>query len=327
MSVIHQTTTLVVGAGGSEPYGFPVGSDLMKWIVRDTDPGNRHSSQAKVLMDAGASETDLDTLHNKLKHTHLYSIDLFLERWPELLDVGKLAIAAELIPCERQEYLDDSSRNKHWYRFLFNSLIEAGSYSGSKLSVVTLNYDRSIEQYLYTVLQNDERMTAQQAMMAVAKIDFVHLHGHLGALPWQPQSSDTSGPFVRAYSPELTPGAVVGAAKGLRIVSDPMHIEHVDLLERARVCLRSAEMIGFIGFGYNDVMLDRLQVKSLRHSLVNGRPRQYFGSAQGLHHGKKKQLSTLMPGIELGEPEHDALAFLGSSRLLYQVAMNVTGDE
>jgi len=156
--LIHQKTVLVLGAGASWPYGFPTGQGLIKNIL----DGTRETSQHfwATLRDAGVDDDLIRAFHRTLARTQFDSIDIFLEYQPEYREVGKLAIAAALIPCEREENLANPPiEGRHWYKFLFQRLMQRDGFTGSKLSIISLNYDRSLQQYLYQTLIQDLRKT------------------------------------------------------------------------------------------------------------------------------------------------------------------------
>src|SRR5688572_28800033 len=105
--MIRNKVTLIVGAGGSAPYGFPLGRSLMIDVIeqlqRETSSGNAHLLH--LLMQMGFSQKMQREFSYELYAAKQPSIDAFLqERGDEFLQLGKSAMAAALIPYE---YLPD----------------------------------------------------------------------------------------------------------------------------------------------------------------------------------------------------------------------------
>src|ERR1700712_4789564 len=95
-----EKTVLVLGAGASRGYGFPVGAGLRQEILKLG--GDSHASD---LMQVGRQE--LASFTKAFKESQSYSIDAFLGRRVEFSDVGKKAIALVLLRCEAMATLLD----------------------------------------------------------------------------------------------------------------------------------------------------------------------------------------------------------------------------
>lgn len=69
---------------------------------------------------------------------------------------------------------------------LFNSLNRPFQEFGENpVSFIRFNYDISVEYYLFNCLKNSYRQTDDEGAKQLRKIPIVHVHGNLGALPWQ----------------------------------------------------------------------------------------------------------------------------------------------
>jgi len=215
--MVTQPAVLVVGAGGSQDYGFPSGTELVRIIVegiRIDDQGrepNPSTELSRHLLDAGLRPRELNRFRDSLSRSQLYSVDAFLEQHEESVEVGKVAIAAVLGPIEDGRKLFFKGG---WYRYLLNQLVSNLS-AGAKqpLTIVTYNYDRSLEHYLYTALTEtfgtgEDRMNEIRSNLSV-----IHVHGSLGALPWQtgenpegrrPYGESIGGPTIKAAAANIT---------------------------------------------------------------------------------------------------------------------------
>ena len=83
-----------------------------------------------------------------------------------------MAIAEALLPFEKIEKLLVGD----WYALLFNALIAADKTANNeRLSVVTFNYDRSLEMFLHMAFKNTYRLDDDTAAKRVQE--------HVGIVP------------------------------------------------------------------------------------------------------------------------------------------------
>ena len=151
--MIPKPTTLIIGAGASTPFGFPTGYTLLQKALVWGDVGNGKTNPT-IFKWLGIDQQKLDSFRVALSRSGKKSVDSFLEHRPEFLDVGKAVIALELIQCEREHELFKRD-GKSWYEYLFNELNTVfDDFDQNKLSILTFNYDRSLEHYLLTALQH-----------------------------------------------------------------------------------------------------------------------------------------------------------------------------
>jgi hypothetical protein len=153
--MISKKTVLILGAGASMPYGFPSGRDLKQVILRHLDPSTGSKLPA-TLNRLGISAWTIKDFYKNLAYSGRPSVDAFLEHRPEFLKIGKLAITLCLIPYEKEETLFFSGTKKgHWYEYLFNKLnAPFNFFHENRLSIITFNYDRSIEHYFFKSLKS-----------------------------------------------------------------------------------------------------------------------------------------------------------------------------
>jgi hypothetical protein len=151
--VITTPTVLVLGAGASYPYGFPTAKGL-KELICDAfaSPTTRAtlllSDESDDLKYSPPSAEEFFQFREAFLKSGQPSVDAFLEHRPNFLRVGKLAIAHCLIPFEDEAklYRPDLSRGGNWYEYLSVKLSSSFEQFGdNKLSIITFNYDRSVE--------------------------------------------------------------------------------------------------------------------------------------------------------------------------------------
>lgn len=119
-------TALVLGAGASFAYGYPLGSGLRGEILSLLGHELRDLTKNSGLTDSRSwpiPESDpLRTFIEAFRNSQMYSVDAFLARRPEFSDIGKKAIAALLIAKESRHRLLGNDSEDHWYQYLFNQI-------------------------------------------------------------------------------------------------------------------------------------------------------------------------------------------------------------
>jgi hypothetical protein len=300
--MIMNPTVLILGAGASHPYGYPLGSSLVEEIVRLTVHG---SPLAEVLR-----EPQLDVFHRRLRESETYSIDEFLECNPDFLEIGKLCIAAGLmmagpVPSTRV------AQEHHWYRYLWARLREGAAKSSdfrdNRLSVITYNYEMSLERYLARVLANSFPDLAQSSPEAVTEfatqaVPIVHLHGTLSGADGLAAAENDRGKF-------MTREFLDSAARGIRVVH-----EEITGYRVAHERLGLAGRVHILGFGYHSTNLQRLEL--LRVSKEGNAWGEFGGTAMGLGAAQRRRAAN---GMKLGRGllyDLDCLAYLKEYALL-----------
>ena len=265
--MITVPTVLVLGAGASVPYGFPTAAELKRRICETFAAADSRPIQF-LAQKYDHSPREFVAFTDAFRQSGRQSVDEFLEHRRDFIEVGKLAIAYCLIPYEDERKLFTASdRGGDWYQYLFNKLnAPFEEFENNRLSVVTFNYDRSLEHYLLTALRNAYGRTAEECEQLVARISIVHVYGQLSGIPYpQPRSR----PYIP--DPEYTDHFVGNAAAGIRILH-----EAEPMLGEANTLLTEAQMICFLGFSYHPVNVQRLALKDASSQRI------VFGSALGL---------------------------------------------
>lgn len=298
--MINKKTVLILGAGASIPYGFPSGEGLVDLICGGDNDFKRLVAEGAE----GACVSYLDVSHfiTALGEAEPESIDVFLGNKPEFEKVGKAAIAATLLPRECESELkskwrelrlkDEKSKlGGHWYKYLSN-LLQANTsfeeFNENKLSIITFNYDRSLEHYLFTTLQASfHKKRPEECAEKLNSIKIVHIYGQLGYLPWQTNDGGdipfASGP--QAYDRESIL-RIRRAIQSIKTMSEDFekNDSHIKL---ARQLLTEAVRIYFLGFGYHPVNLEILGIDSL------GKDLNIKGTSLGLSFQRKVDLGKL----------------------------------
>jgi len=238
--MIQNKTVLVLGAGASCPYGFPDGRGLVSEIIKSAS-----DERKRIYHEACFDENILRDFSDSLLKSDTDSIDLFLTHHSGFRTIGKFAIALNIMRKEEPKSLLSDHKSK-WYSYLFSRLADEGPLlHGNAVNVITFNYDRSFEFYLYNRLIHNYGMEKQDAAEVVKQLNIHHVHGQLGYLEWH---AHDDGP--RHFSPEFTHEDVTKAAKHIKILYEKDRIDFPEPTPIQRL-IHEAQNVFFLGFGYH----------------------------------------------------------------------------
>lgn len=154
---------------------------------------------------------DFENFARDLWNSRLPSIDDFLFHRPEYSLIGKICILFVLSDYEDAKRFQPFSQIQGgtfvpghqppcewkypscgWYEYLFHCLREGTSgdfekIKQNKLSIITFNYDRSLEHFLFTALQAIYGIQLNEGDIAefFKRIPVKHVYGELGILSWK----------------------------------------------------------------------------------------------------------------------------------------------
>lgn len=291
---------LVLGAGASFPYGFPLGEPLIEEIRTLDDP------EVGRFLEVAPDFTRDHTVEflSVLQQSGQRSIDRFLQHRREYSNVGKAMIAFRLMRHESTKTLRTPGTGR-WYRYFYSDILAPSGpedFNNNCLGIITYNYDRSLEKFFFDTLKADFALSDDKASKAAQSIPIVHVHGSFGDLPGM-------GDNVRHYNTDFS--GIDSAMNRLHVVSDD--IEASGVIDSYGRLLEGASHIVFLGFGY-----DSVNIKRLRLNVYSPNARVY-GTAFGMEYSEmnliqKNYFGGKGPSLEWDHDRVDCLNFLRKNR-------------
>ena len=280
------------------PYGFPSGDQLKERIISSLESFPKRAgpgTQLENLMHQSGIDVDhVEEFRDELAGAHHVTIDRFLQNRPDFEGIGKLAIAAALIPFEHDSIVpllfpwkarpETKACLVHgWYRYLAGELnLSVTDWGRGLLTIITFNYHRSLEHYLFTILKSTCGKSAEECWRIFLSIPIIHIYGQLGL--YNPVGTGL------AYGSPLELPIAREAAKNIWIMHES---KDQGLIQQAKDAVREAELICFLGFGYHRENLAPLGITS------DTPGKHILGTAYGLTEDERRRL-------DLGEYVDDA---------------------
>jgi len=299
--MIRSGTVLILGAGASAPFGFPCGRALLLEIAHGIEVvRSKVGGLGHRLVECGYDRDLVKRFGRELLLSMQPSVDAFLEKRSEYVEIGKAAIACALIPYERErELYRYPGKGPHWYEYSFSQMGTTLDYfKNSQLSVITFNYDRSLEHFLFLALKYSHGLSDEECEKELKAVRIVHMYGTLGGSLHLEEGS-------RPYNDEVTPDVAKQCTSAIRI----LHEDTIDdpELDEARELLMHARVICFLGFGYHYVNIRRLRLELLPGDS------ELFGTAYGKTAQEQERIRPYLPKITMGGEEIGVLRFLRDS--------------
>lgn len=286
--MIANPTTLILGAGASVPFGYPTGAELRQQIIQR--------------VGTNYNDPKYDELLERFRWSLISSIDAFLAEKENrhLQDIGRVAIVAALVQAEQRAQKED------WYEQLFNAI--RGRKSKERphpLRIVTFNYDRSLEHFLFQAFKNAYRLSVSEAReMFKESIDIIHVYGDIGALP----ELDPEEPSARSYGTQVKHADYIAASKRIHIVERAD--QSADFL-MAREKIATATFLGILGFGYDQTNVENLNLPKIANE------KRTFSTGFNLGYGMRAWIREVGLGdVFIGRETDDVKTFLHNSGFL-----------
>ena len=268
--MIKNETVLVLGAGASMPYGYPSGHSLRQMLI---DPSLFDPALEKKWFE----REDIEMFCRTFMLSGMKSIDAFLARRGKdtlgrghktIEEVGKYGIAIALRQnkaldtlFQNPAWVDKSfgtDRSDNWYEYLWAQL-SAGitksnleDFAATRLTVVTFNYDLSLEHYLFTAVQNSYGLSDDEAARLLKPIKFIHLYGQLSGNP-------LSASFNYVHKFDTDWRLILEDVKLIQVIDEEREFASSNF-PSAVDAIQKASRICFLGFGFDETNVRRLEL-------------------------------------------------------------------
>ena len=268
--MFKERTLFIVGAGASAELGLPIGNGLKDRIAKSLQfrfrAGGLFQGDERIYGQI-RSKFDIETSKvytragNELADTisTFISIDEALHYWsakPEIVTLGKLAIANEIVKAEASSSLARlNSERRTTYRHAAGTWLEQLLHMAlsaikreditrafANVTLINFNYDRTVEQFLYMALQEAAAVSAEIAAETVRGLRIIRPYGWVGPLDW-------IEPRGLKFGDEHNATDLFALASRVRTYTEQDRDADMEgLIEEA---LSTARAIIFLGFGYH----------------------------------------------------------------------------
>lgn len=296
--MIEIPTLLILGAGASAPYGFPTGLELTKMIMDDLK--KIEDNESGWTYDLGYDMEDIvSTFRATLSLSKKYSIDAYLASREDdtFTEFGKIAIVNAISKCESSDSLYIDGIDDDWYPYLVNHIYDC-SYENIKdnnLSIITFNYDRSLEMFLMFTLWGTYTLRSWGTMSKHLEksIPIIHMFGKL----------NPTDEGVIDYDSSISSSQLKEMSQNIKIIPE---IKDSKVINDANNLIENAEKIYFLGLNLNNEQNLRL----FDLNLFKGK--QVFGTGYDLKRGELINIKKFFKDnceidIELGKEKMKSL--------------------
>ena len=287
-------TVLVVGAGASAEFAFPLGGALLKDISTRVDISYEYGQLKRgdhVIVQAlrnalGASE-DATSYNEHLQSAWQLvtsskqglSIDNVLDALEDdkASKVGKFAIVRCILAAEEASPLSKwvdhfpdqinlATFANTWLDQLTKLLTEGRRKSEigdifENLSIINFNYDRVVEHYLPFAISNYYGLKPEVVREVMPTLSILRPYGKAGNLPWE--TSENAVAFGNC-------GAAGIKVAAEQILTFTEQVQDDNLVSGIRSMIQNADRIVFLGFGYHRQNLELLKTAAPKHVEICG---------------------------------------------------------
>ncbi len=218
------------------------------------------------------------------------SIDNYLDVHAEdvfTVASGKLGIAQAILEAEKSSTLyinhresqkminfgkvEDTWFNKFVQLLTENCRIDDLSQNLSNLSVISFNYDRCFEHFLYYAIQNYYGASASDTAELLTNLKVYHPYGRAGSLPWQEQET----PIEFGGTPN--PSSLLNISAEIRTFTEGTDPDTSNI-QSIRGSVAECDRLIFLGFAFHPMNMELLSSQRK----VGLAPKASYGTALGL---------------------------------------------
>jgi hypothetical protein len=275
----------VLGAGASVDLNLPMGSELTGQIKQalsfKSDSHNISGGDATLRAALSSSSQNHPQWFDASKSIAAAmplapSIDNFVDvhrNDPSVAFCAKAAITKCILDAERKStiYVDQSniyntinfqSNAKAWHTLFFrilttNCVLEDLPERLQSIGIVSFNYDRCFEHFLFHAIRTYYRISANDACEILSHLEVYHPYGKVGALPYIQDTNHFENPAAIDYGAEPSPKGIVTISKQIRTFTESIDEQASDII-RIRDMVYETRNLVFLGFAFHSINVQLL---------------------------------------------------------------------
>ena len=264
--IARKNIVLVVGAGASHDFepemgkGSELFDNIRKRVNEEKDKGyltnildglkERHN-QSITKEDRTSFAQKLDEYEKSQSEKRLlHSIDDFLNKNKSngrFWIIGTFAIAFHILGYEAACLRKASFEKYSWLYELNDFIVKYRFNTWSdrliNFTIVTFNYDRLIEEFLYRKHGQD--------IVDFLKNSMVHIYKKVSSLPWQKYEMKSNEDFLMFGHPNDDVKRILDNKDNILLIFE-QRVEENHNLEKAKEFISNANTILFLGYGYDE---------------------------------------------------------------------------
>lgn len=164
----------------------------------------------------------------------------------------------------------DKGIDDRWYEYLLNRISDSTNWEDfdpSWLSIVTFNYDQSLEYFLSVALQSIYGKTANEVQEKLKSLTIAHVYGRLG------RDANTLDSYGKLFDDQYDISQEIATAvTNIHLIEEGRSDD--DRLNPIREIISKSERIGFLGFEFDKTNIERISTdgifKSIKHKQIAG---------------------------------------------------------
>ncbi len=278
--MIDQKTVFILGAGASKPYGYPTGDELRDYICQRFHGITQNNSYIDFSNFNGNIKEEAKKLSSTFFKSSTKSIDLFISRRNDFSQIGKVAIACNILEAEKKSKFRELSfsRDQDWYSYLYDRMTKRltkhshyKDFKKNNVSFISFNYDRSFEYFLFESFaysfdfkydinflkdqQSEENYTYKQLI----PFEIIHVYGKIAHLPGEENDDNKKELEYQATQNVAKKIDVMNFTDNIRVIFERTDED----INKIKELIKNAEQIFFLGFGFADENLEVLDIPDI----------------------------------------------------------------
>ena len=311
---MSQNYVFIIGAGASKEIGLPTGIELKRKIA---DLLNIEFDFAQPFPKSGdfmiweaikkdIKETKKEKFDPSEWHRYVWhirdalplaiSIDNFIDTHrnnDKIRFISKLAIVRAILAAEQRsslykDYRHDQEINwqifdKTWFNPFFRLVTENCEKKDlperfEKISLVIFNYDRCVEEYLFTALKKYYQIEDSEVAEIIKHMKIIHPYGYVGPLKWENKPHWVSFGFEPNLDSLLVQSQLIQT-----FTEKP--VSQVDEITALHSLIAGADKVCFIGFAFHGINMTLLRMEEMKKT-----PTKCFATAYNISESDKESI-------------------------------------